>query len=1177
MIEKIIEWSINNKFIVILVTVFVILGGAMAMVKIPLDAIPDLSDVQVILYTEYPGQAPQVVEEQVTYPLTTAMLSVPYAKVVRGYSFFGFSFVYIIFEDGTDLYWARSRVLEYLNFVSGRLPNGVTPSLGPDATGVGWVYEYVLQDTTGKHDLQQLRSLQDWYLRYELTSVPGVSEVASIGGFVKQYQVEVDPNRLLARNLSIQKVKQAIQRSNNDVGGKLIEMGETEYMVRGLGYIRSLEDLENVVVAVDRMGTPVLLRNVANLQIGPELRRGILEWNGEGEVAGGIVVMRYGENALEVIRNVKKKLKELERGLPEGVTVVAGYDRSGLIEKAVHTLKKTLIAEISIVALICVLFLLHIRSAFVAIFTLPVGILMSFLIMYPLGINANIMSLGGLAIAIGVMVDASVVLVENAHKHLERDRGLKSHTIIIIDAAKEVGPALFYSLLIITVSFLPVFSLQEQSGRLFRPLAFTKTFAMASSSVLAITIIPVLMTFFIREKAFDPNTEKRRRIGIWIVSVAGPPLLVIALGLSGIKIPDWGLVAALGLSAFAIICLMPQRILGEARNPLGRFFISIYRPIIHVVLRWRKLTLLLALGVLVGSLYPALRLGSEFMPPLHEGDLLYMPTTLPGISITKAKELLQQTDKIIKKFPEVHHTLGKIGRAETATDPAPLSMIETTIMLRPHVEYSELRVERFFSEWPDWLKKPLTWIWPEVKRGEILHEWRKKKIARFFRNWPGWLKQPLAWIWPEERYLNMEELVEDLDQAIRFPGLTNAWTMPIKTRTDMLSTGIKTPVGIKLMGEDLNVLSELGSRIEAVVRDIPGTLSAYSERVTGGNYLDFMIKRDQIARYGLTVADVQDVITTAIGGMNVTYVVEGLERYPVNLRYSRELRDDIDRLKRVLIPAPTGAQVPLVQLTDISIRKGPPSIKSENARQTAWIYVDLKGLDVGTYVKRAKEVVSREVDLPIGYSMVWSGQYEYMEKARKTLTIIVPVTLVMIFLLLYLHFHSVVEATIVMASLPFALIGGIWLLFLLNYNLSVAVVVGFISLAGLAAETGVVMLVCLDEAFRRRSQEGLLNSRDELQAAIIEGAVERVRPILMTVSTTLIGLLPVMLGTETGSQVMKRIAAPMVGGLVTSTVLTLVILPAIYEILKQRKLRSGLSSGPRNPTNTTDAILPGSE
>jgi Cu(I)/Ag(I) efflux system membrane protein CusA/SilA len=1177
MIEKIIEWSINNKFIVILVTVFVILGGAMAMVKIPLDAIPDLSDVQVIIYTEYPGQAPQVVEEQVTYPLTTAMLSVPYARTVRGYSFFGFSFVYVIFEDGTDLYWARSRVLEYLNFVSGRLPTGVTPSLGPDATGVGWVYEYILKDTTGKQDLQQLRSLQDWYLRYELTSVPGVSEVASIGGFVKQYQVEVDPNKLLAYNLSIQKVKQAIQRSNNDVGGKLIEMGETEYMVRGLGYIRSLEDLGNVAVAVDRMGTPVLLKNVANLQIGPELRRGILEWNGEGEVAGGIVVMRYGENALEVIRNVKKKLKELERGLPEGVTVVAGYDRSGLIEKAVHTLKKTLIAEISIVALICVLFLLHFRSAFVAIFTLPVGILMSFLIMYPLGINANIMSLGGLAIAIGVMVDASVVLVENAHKHLERDRGRKSHGIIVLEAAKEVGPALFYSLLIITVSFLPVFSLQEQSGRLFRPLAYAKTFAMASSSLLAITIIPVLMTFFIREKAFAPNTDKRRKMGVWIASIMGPPLLVIFLGLVGIKIPDWSLVAALGLSAFAIVCLMPQRILGEARNPLGRFFISIYRPIIHVVLRWRKLTLLFALGILALSFYPASRLGSEFMPPLYEGDLLYMPTTLPGISITKAKELLQQTDKIIKKFPEVHQILGKIGRAETATDPAPLSMIETTIMLRPKVEYGEVQIERFFSAWPNWLKQPLTWIWPEVKKGDVIHEWRKIKIPRFFTNWPGRLKKPLAWIWPEERYIDVEELIEDLDQAIRFPGLTNAWTMPIKTRTDMLSTGIKTPVGIKLMGEDLNVLSELGSRIEAVVRDIPGTLSAFSERVTGGNYLDFKIKRDQIARYGLTVGDVQDVISTAIGGMNVTYMVEGLERYPVNLRYNRELRDDIDRLKRVLVPAPTGAQVPLVQLTDISIHKGPPSIKSENARQTTWIYVDLKGVDVGTYVKRAQEVVSREVDLPIGYSIVWSGQYEYMEKARKTLNIIVPVTLVMIFLLLYLHFHSVVEATIVMASLPFALIGGVWLLFLLDYNLSVAVVVGFISLAGLSAETGVVMLVYLDEAFRRRSQEGLLNSKGELQAAIIEGAVERVRPILMTVSTTLIGLLPVMLGTETGSQVMKRIAAPMVGGLVTSTILTLVILPAIYEIWKQRKLRSGLTNGPQKPTNTTDAILPGSE
>ncbi|UCF90870.1 MAG: efflux RND transporter permease subunit, partial [Desulfobacterales bacterium] len=1086
-------------------------------------------------------------------------LSVPFAKVVRGYSFFGFSFVYIIFEDGTDLYWARSRVLEYLSFVSGRLPPGVTPSLGPDATGVGWVYEYILQDASGKYDLQQLRSIQDWFLRYELAAVAGVSEVASIGGFVKQYQVEVDPNKLLAYDLSIQKVRLALQRSNNDVGGKLVEMGETEFMVRGLGYIRSTADIENVVVAVDPEGTPVVLKNVANVQIGPELRRGILEWKGEGEAVGGIIVMRFGENALEVIRNVKKKLQELQKGLPEGVRIVEGYDRSGLIERAIHTLTRKLLEEMTVVALICILFLLHFRSAFVAIFTLPVGILMSFLVMYLMGLNANIMSLGGIAIAIGVMVDASVVLVENAHKHLEREHGKKSHTQIILASAKEVGPALFYSLLVITISFLPVFSLQEQSGRLFKPLAYTKTFAMAASSILAITTVPVLMTFFIREQPFSPTTSRRRKLWIWVAAVAGPPLLVVAGALSGMKMPDWSLVGALAVSIFALVCLVPQRIMPEAQNPLSRFFIAIYLPIIQGVLKWRKATIVIAALILALTYYPTSRLGSEFMPPLNEGDLLYMPTTLPGISITKAKELLQQTDKIIQSFPEVHHALGKVGRAETATDPAPLSMVETTIMIRPQVEYAYERVARFFSDWPGWLKKPLTWIWPEVKNGDVLHEWRKKKIERFFSNWPDWVKRPLTWVLPEERHITLDELVEDLDRAVRFPGITNAWTMPIKTRIDMLSTGIKTPVGIKLMGPDLEVLSELGSRIEAVVRDVPGTLSAYSERVTGGNYLDFKIKRHEIARYGLTVDDVQNVIMTAIGGMNVTNTVEGLERYPVNLRYSRELRDDIERLKRVMVPAPTGAQVPLAQLADLSIQKGAASIKSENARQTAWIYVDIKGVDVGTFVKMARDVVNREVDLPAGYSMVWSGQYEYMEKARRTLNVIVPITLVLILLLLYIHFKNVIEVVIVMATLPFALVGGVWLLYLLGYNLSVAVVVGFIALAGLATETGVVMLAYLDESFEKRKGSGAMNTKDDLNAGIIEGAVERVRPKLMTVATTLIGLMPVMFGIETGSEVMKRIAAPMVGGLVSSTILTLAIIPAVYDIWKRWELRQALT------------------
>jgi Cu(I)/Ag(I) efflux system membrane protein CusA/SilA len=1136
---------------VILATLFVIMGGIVAMVNMPVDAIPDLSDVQVIIYTEYAGQAPQVVEEQVTYPLTTAMLSVPFAKVVRGYSFFGFSFVYIIFEDGTDLYWARSRVLEYLNFVGGRLPAGVTPSLGPDATGVGWVYEYVLKDTSGQYDLAQLRSLQDWYLRYELTAVPGVSEVAGIGGFVKQYQVEVDPNKLLAYGFSIGKIRQAILRSNNDVGGKLVEMGETEFMVRGLGYIASMEDIGNIAVGVDKKGTPILLKTIANIQVGPELRRGILDWNGESEVVGGIVVMRYGENALEVIRRVKQRLRELQKGLPEGVVVESGYDRSGLILRAVNTLKTKLMEELMVVALICFLFLLHFRSAFVALFTLPVGILISFLIMYAMGINANIMSLGGIAIAIGVMVDASVVMVENAHKHLERDRGKKSHMEIITLASQEVGPALFYSLLIITISFFPVFTLSEQSGRLFKPLAYTKTFAMAASSVLAITIIPVLMTFFIRETPIEPSLPKRKKVKIWITWVGSPPVLVILSGILGVDLPDWSLVAALALSVFIFFCLVPQKIMPEEKNPLSRFFILIYRPLIRLVLNYRKTMVVIAILIVTVTWYPFSRLGSEFMPPLNEGDLLYMPTTLPGISITKAKELLQQTDKIIQRFPEVHHTLGKIGRADTPTDPAPLSMIETTIMLRPETEYEMIIMDRFFSAWPGWLKAPLTWLWPEEKKGKIIHEWRKRPVERFFSGWPGFLKKPLSLLLPLERYMTIAELTDELDRAIQFPGLTNAWTMPIRTRIDMLSTGIKTPVGIKLMGPDIAVLTELGETVEAVVRDIPGTLSAFAERVTGGNYLDFSIRRDHIARYGLTVGDVQDVIMTAIGGMNITYTVEGLERYPVNLRYSRELRDDIEQLKRVLVPAPTGAQVPLAQLADISIHKGPAGIKSENARRTAWIYVDIRGVDVGTFVKRAMEVVDREVAIPLGYSMVWSGQFEYMEKAKKTLNIIIPATLVVIFILLYIHFNSIIEAAIVMASLPFALVGGIWLLYFLGYNLSVAVMVGFIALAGLAAETGVVMLVYLDGVFERRMRSGEMTTPRDLDAAIIEGAVDRVRPKIMTVATTLIGLLPVMWGHEAGSQVMKRIAAPMVGGLVSSTILTLVIIPAVYRIWKR--------------------------
>jgi Cu(I)/Ag(I) efflux system membrane protein CusA/SilA len=1034
MIERIIELSVKNRFLVIIFTILIAIAGIVSMLNTPVDAIPDLSDVQVIILTEYQGQAPQVIEDQVTYPLTTAMLAVPYAKVVRGYSFFGISFVYIIFEDGTDLYWARSRVLEYLNYVSNRLPQGVNPTLGPDATGVGWIYEYIL-DGGDKYDLQQLRSIQDWYLRYELTSVPGVSEVASIGGFVKQYQVEVDPNKLLAYNIPLNKVRMAIKRSNNDVGGRLIEMGETEFMVRGLGYIKSREDLENIAVDVDKDGTPVLIRNIANVSVGPELRRGLAEWNGEGEIVGGIIVMRYGENALKTIKLVKEKLENLKKGLPEGVTIKTAYDRAGLIQRAIDNLTGKLIEEILIVALVCIVFLLHFRSAFVAIFTLPMGILLSFFVMYYQGINANIMSLGGIAIAIGAMVDAAVVMVENAHKHIEHDGGRRDHWAIIIDSSKEVGPALFYSLLIITLSFMPVFTLQAQEGRLFKPLAFTKTYAMAAAAILAITIVPVLMGYFIRGK-----------------------------------------------------------ILPEEKNPISRFFIRIYRPVIHRVLRFKWTTIIIAIAILVISLFPLTHIGSEFMPPLNEGDLLYMPTTDPGISITKARELLQQTDKIIKSFPEVHHVFGKIGRAETATDPAPLSMIETTIMLKPE------------------------------------EQWRKG--------------------------MTIEKLVNELDQAIQFPGLTNAWTMPIKTRIDMLSTGIKTPVGIKIMGTDLNVLSELGQEIASVIKTVKGTHSVFADKAVGGNYFDFNINREEAARYGLTVGDVQDIIMSAIGGMNVTFTVEGLERYPVNVRYSRELRDNIDALKRVLIPTPTGVQIPLSYVADIEIKKGPPVIKSENARRTAWLYVDLKDIDVGSYVKNARKIVNEKVDLPEGYSIVWSGQYEYMQRAQKRLQIVVPITLLVIFLLLYFNFKNISESLIVMFSLPFALVGGIWFLYFLDYNLSIAVGVGFIALAGIAAETGVVMLVYLDSVYKRRLNTGNMETMKDLYDGIIEGAVERVRPKLMTVLSTMIGLFPILWGTGTGSQVMKRIAAPMVGGMVSSTLLTLIVIPVIYYLWKSRGIKS---------------------
>jgi Cu(I)/Ag(I) efflux system membrane protein CusA/SilA len=1031
MLEKIIDWSINNKLMVILATIFVCVAGVYALRIAPLDAIPDLSDVQVIVFTEYPGQAPQVVEDQVTYPITTQMLAVPFAKVVRGYSFFGLSFVYVIFEDGTDMYWARSRVLESLNYVSSRLPRGVTPALGPDATGVGWAYMYAL--TSKSHSLGDLRSIQDWFLKYELTSVPGVSEVASVGGFVKQYQITVDPVKLRAYDIPISRIRGAVQRSNNAVGGRVLEFAETEFMVVSDGYISELEDIRTIALGVGNNGTPILVRDVGTVQRGPDIRRGLAELNGEGETVGGIVIVRYGANAYDVIQRVKAKLEELRPGLPQGVEIMPVYDRSALIERSIATLQEKLIEESVVVAIVCFLFLLHFRSAFVAVLTLPVAILIAFVIMGQQGLNSNIMSLGGIAIAIGAMVDASIVMIENAHKHLERDAGKKEHWLIIADAAKEVGPTLFYALLVITVSFAPVFTLQAQEGRMFKPLAFTKTYAMAASSLLAITLVPVLMGFWIR-----------------------------------------------------------GRMRPEAKNPLSRILIWIYDPILHLVLRQRWVVLLIALLVLAATIVPIFGIGSEFMPPLWEGDLLYMPTTLPGISITKAREILQQTDKILRQFPEVHHVFGKVGRAETATDPAPLSMIETTIMLEPE------------------------------------SEWR-----------PG---------------MTPEKLVDEMNEAIQFPGLTNAWTMPIKTRIDMLSTGIKTPVGIKVAGPDLMTLQEIGRDIEAVIGRVPGTLSVYAERAAGGNYLNFDIKRDEIARYGLSVSDVQDEIQSAIGGMNLTTTVEGLERYPVNLRYSRELRHSLPALREVLVPTPTGQHIPLGHLADLRFEKGPPAIKTENSRPNAWVYVDITGVDVGTYVRRAQLAVTENIQLPAGYTIAWSGQYEYMVRAAERLRLVIPMTLIIICVIIYFNTSSVVETLLVLLAVPFALVGAFWLMWWLDYNLSIAVWVGMIALAGVSAETGVVMLLYLDVAYNTAVEKGRMRTREDLAEAVYHGAVSRVRPKMMTAVTTMAGLLPIMWSHGTGADVMKRIATPMVGGMVSSVLVVLLVYPAIYYIWKGWRL-----------------------
>jgi Cu(I)/Ag(I) efflux system membrane protein CusA/SilA len=1073
MIAGLIRWSIENRFLVLLATVIVSAAGVVAVLRTPLDAIPDLSDVQVIIKTTYPGKSPRVVEDQVTYPLTTTMMSVPGAKAVRGYSFFGDSYVYVLFEDATDLYWARSRVLEYLNQAVGRLPPGVRPELGPDATGVGWIYQYALVDRSGQHDLAQLRALQDWFLKYELRQVANVAEVATVGGMVKTYQIVIDPNKLRTLSLPLARVVDAIRKANAEAGGSALELGEAEYMVRATGYLKTLEDFRNIPVMMSEGMTPVLLKDVARIQLGPQMRRGIAELNGEGEVVGGVIVMRSGKNALETIAGVKAKLDELTHSLPKSVEIVPVYDRSELIERAVATLSERLIEEFIIVALVCAVFLFHLRSSLVAILSLPVGVLIAFLVMRAQGINANIMSLGGIAIAIGAMLDAAIVMIENAHKHLEAWRAERftpspalphqgggsqlpspagegpgvredaSHLPepdtatrfkLIADAAAEVGPALFFSLLIITLSFLPVFALEAQEGRLFAPLAYTKTYAMAAAAGLSVTLVPVLMAWFIR-----------------------------------------------------------GRIRPEEANPLNRFLIAAYKPLLAAALKAPWLVLLAAVLVLVATAYPASRLGAEFMPPLDEGDLLYMPTTLPGIGPGKAAELLQQTDRIIMSLPEVARVFGKVGRAETATDPAPLEMIETTIQFKPR------------------------------------EQWR-----------------------PD---MTLDKLIAELDAATRIPGLSNVWVHPIRNRIDMLATGIKSPVGIKVAGAELREIDRVAAQIESVVKEVLGATSVLAERLTGGRYIDVKVRRADAARFGLSIADVQEVVTTAIGGENIGETVEGLERFPINVRYPRELRDSVQDLRELPIVTERGATLTLGMVADVVVSDGAPMLRSENARPSGWIYVDVRGRDLGSFVAEAQARVRESVQLTPGYSITWSGQFEYLERAERRMALVVPLTLAIILLLLYLTFRNFSESLLIMTTLPFALVGGVWLLYLLDHNLSIASAVGFIALAGVAAEFGVVMLIYLDQALKRHEAEGRLKTRADLLAAVMEGAVLRVRPKAMTVAVIVAGLAPIMLGGGTGAEVMQRIAAPMVGGMISAPLLSMFLIPAAYLIMKRGGMR----------------------
>ncbi len=1038
MIESIIRWSVGNRFFVLLATFLIVGIGLYSLKNTPVDALPDLSDVQVIVKTSYPGQAPQVVEDQVTYPLTTAMLSVPGAVTVRGYSFFGDSYVYVIFDEDTDMYWARSRVLEYLSQVAPSLPENARPQLGPDATGVGWVYLYALQDKTGRHDISELRSLQDWFLKYELQTVPGVSEVAAIGGMVKQYQVRVHPDKLRALGMPLSNVQNAIRRGNQEVGASVVEMAEAEYMVRVSGYIQGVEDLERIPLGVNQNGTPLLLKDVADIGVGPQMRRGIAELNGEGEVVGGVVVMRFGENAQKTIDGVKAKLEILQQGLPEGVEVVTVYDRSGLIGKAVDNLWQKLLEEFIVVALVCMLFLFHVRSSLVAILSLPVGILAAFTVMHWQGINANIMSLGGIAIAIGAMIDGAIVMIENMHKHMERTPLTKENRWqIVADSASEVGSALFFSLLIITVSFLPVFTLEAQEGRMFAPLAYTKTYAMAAAAVLAITLVPVLMGYFIRGK-----------------------------------------------------------VLPEHKNPINRLLTGIYMPTLKWVLRFPKITLALALVILGIGLWPLDKLGSEFIPPLDEGDLMYMPTTYPGISVGQARQVLQQTDKLIRSVPEVETVFGKVGRADSATDPAPLTMIESIIQFKPR------------------------------------EQWRSG--------------------------VTPESLRQELDSLVKIPGVTNAWVMPIKTRIDMLATGIKTPVGIKIAGPELEQIQQIGQQLETILKAVPGTASVYSERVAGGRYIKVDIRRDSAARYGLNIADIQQIVAMAVGGMNVSQTIEGLERYPINVRYPQDYRDSPEQLALMPIVTPTGQRIALGDVADVYIEEGPPGIKSENARLNGWAFIDIEGVDIGSYVEHAQRVVADELVLPPGYSINWSGQYEYMLRAKEKLAYVVPLTLAIIVVLLFLNFRNIAEVAIIMGTLPLAMVGSVWLMYWQEFNFSVAVGVGFIALAGVAVEIGVIMLVYLNQAWRqmleRCEQEGVVPREETLRHAVLHGAGLRVRPVMMTAAAIIVGLLPILYGTGTGSEVMSRIATPMVGGMVSAVVLTLLVLPAIYYLWRRGSL-----------------------